>query len=84
MSQFGDLREKSALDFCSKEEGREWFLEDMELTEDEYIAYCDDDPTFRALGLMDVADYTGNEALMEEVKRAFKEELDHFFEEEAC
>lgn len=80
---YKDLRHKTALDFCTEEEAEEWFLDDMDLTREEYLEDANADDTFRALGLMDVADAKDDTALMAAIKKEFKAELDDFFDDEA-
>lgn len=80
---YKDLRHKTAFDFCTEKEAEEWFLDDMDLTREEYLEDANADDTFRALGLMDVADAKDDAALMAAVKKEFKTELDDFFDGEA-
>ena len=80
---YKDLRHKTAFDFCTEKEAKEWFLDDMELSREEYLEEAKADDTFRALGLMDVADAKDDAALMAAVKKEFKTELDDFFDGEA-
>lgn len=77
--KYTDLRKKTAFDFCTDKEAKEWFLDDMDISKEEYLEESRNDDTFRALGLMDVADATDNEALMDAIKKEFKSELDEFF-----
>ena len=77
---YKDLRHKTAFDFCTEKEAKEWFLDDMELSREEYLEDANADDTFRALGLMDVADAKDDEPLMAAVKKEFKTELDDFFD----
>lgn len=80
---YKDLRHKTAFDFCTEKEAKEWFLDDMELSREEYLEDANADDTFRALGLMDVADAKDDATLMAAVKKEFKTELDDFFDGEA-
>ncbi len=80
---YKDLRHKTAFDFCTEKEAKEWFLDDMELSREEYLEDANADDTFRALGLMDVADAKDDAALMAAIKKEFKAELDDFFDGEA-
>ena len=77
---YKDLRHKTAFDFCTEQEAKAWFLDDMELSRQEYLEEANADDTFRALGLMDVADAKDDATLMAAVKREFKTELDDFFD----
>ena len=76
---YTDLRHKTAFDFCTDKEAKEWFLDDMEITREEYLEQAAEDDTFRALGLMDVADAKDDAKLMDAIKKEFKAELDDFF-----
>ena len=76
---YSNLRKKTAYDFCTEKEAKEWFLDDMEISKEEYLEEAARDDTFRALGLMDVADAKEDEAFMAAIKKEFKAELDDFF-----